>query len=114
MPILRIKEINAMSIEDRAQRLSDLRTELARMRTMINAGGAVEDPTRVYQLRKAIAQILTVQNEVKLGIRQAPQEPEKPAKKPEKKAEKPEEPKKSEKKPKAKKEAKAKTEETSE
>ncbi len=109
MTILRAKEVNDMSAEDRAQRLSDLRAELARMKTMINAGGAVEDPTRVRELRKAIAIILTIQNEVKLGIRQAPQEPEKPEKKQEKKAE---EPKKSEKKPKAKKEAKPKSEET--
>lgn len=119
MTILRAKEVNGMSAKDRAQRLSDLRVELARMRTMINAGGAVEDPTRVHELRKAIAIILTVQNEVKLGIRQAPQEPEKSEKKqekkPEKKAEEPaEEPKKAEKKPRAKKEAKAKPKETSE
>ncbi len=107
MPILRIREINNMSAEDREQRLSDLRAELARMRTMVNAGGAIEDPTRIRELRKAIAKILTIQNETKLGIRKAPEEPEK---KQEKKAEKPAKP---EKKPKAKKEDKEKTEETS-
>ncbi len=103
MPIMRIKDIEAMSAEDREQRLYDLRAELARIKTMINAGGAVEDPTRIRLLRKTIAQILTIQNETKLGIRKAAEEP---AKKPEKKA-------KSAKKLKAEKEAKAKTEEAS-
>jgi len=69
MPILRIKEIINMSSEARTKKLSELRTELARMRTMINAGGAVENSSRVRDLRKTIAQILTVENEVKLNLR---------------------------------------------
>jgi large subunit ribosomal protein L29 len=82
MAIIRIKEIVAMSSEDRAAKLVDLRAELARIRTMINAGGAVENPTRVRELRKTIAQILTVENEKKLGIRQVVVEAqEKPKKK---------------------------------
>ena len=81
MAIMRIKEIVAMSSEDRAKKLIDLRAELARIRTMIKAGGAVENPTRVRELRKTIAQILTVENEKKLGIRQAAEEPEKKPKK---------------------------------
>jgi len=86
MPKMRIKEIVDMSTEDRTKKLVDLRAELARIRTMINAGGAVENPTRVRELRKTIAQILTVENENKLGIRKASEEPEKKQKK---KAEKP-------------------------
>ena len=70
MAIMRLKEIQAMSSEDRAKKLGELRTELARIRTMIKAGGAVENPTRVRELRKTIAQILTIENEKKLGIRQ--------------------------------------------
>jgi len=95
MPRVRIKEIVDMSTEDRKNKLADLRVELARLRTMINAGGAVENPTRVRELRKTIAQILTVENENKLGIRKTAGEPErkekkkagKPAKKPEAKKE---------------------------
>jgi len=91
MPTMRIKEIVDMSTEDREKKLGELRAELARIRTMINAGGAVENPTKVRVLRKTIAQILTVENENKLGIRKVFQEPEKkqkkkadkPAKKPE-------------------------------
>src|SRR5665647_2881607 len=71
---MRVKEINALSTEDRARKLADLRVELARIRTMVNAGGAVENPTRIRELRRTIAQILTIQNEKKLGIRQVPAE----------------------------------------
>lgn len=97
MAIMRVKEINALSTEDRAKKLLDLRVELTRMRTMVNAGGAVENPTRIRELRRTIAQILTIQNEKKLGIRQPVEEKEE---KREKKAEK------SAKTPKAKKETK--------
>ncbi|MGA3289840.1 MAG: 50S ribosomal protein L29 [Candidatus Bathyarchaeia archaeon] len=86
MPRMRIKEIVDMSSDDRTKKLVDLRAELARIRTMIKAGGAVENPTKVRELRKTIAQILTVENEDKLGIRKAAKEPEKKQKK---KAEKP-------------------------
>jgi large subunit ribosomal protein L29 len=83
-PIMRMKEIDAMTPEAREQRLIDLRVELARIRTMVKAGGAVENPTRIRQLRKAIAKILTVQNEQEIGLRKAP-EPEKKEEKPAKK-----------------------------
>jgi len=91
MPRLRFKEIVEMSSEDRASKLVELRAELARMRTMIKAGGAVENPTRIRELRRTIAQILTVENEDKLGIRKvAAKEPEKkPKKKVEQQAKKP-------------------------
>jgi large subunit ribosomal protein L29 len=84
MAIMRLKEIIAMTQQDRAVKLYDLQAELARIRTMINAGGAVDNPTRVRQLRKIIAQIKTIQNEENLGIRKAAAQPA-----PEKKAEKP-------------------------
>ncbi len=85
MPIMRIKEIADMTPEARVQRLIDLRAELARIRTMVKAGGAVENPTRVRQLRKTIAQILTIENEQKIGLRKAVA-PEKKEEKPAKKA----------------------------
>jgi large subunit ribosomal protein L29 len=90
MPILRVKEISNMSSEDRAKKLTELRTELARLRTMIRAGGAVENPARVRELRKTIATILTVENESKLGLRETKEKPEKKKAKPKKKEKKPE------------------------
>ena len=79
---MRIKEINALSVEDRENKLADLRIELARIRTMVNAGGAVENPSRIRVLRRTIAHILTVENEKKLGIHQpVAEKEEKPVKK---------------------------------
>ena len=65
MPIMRLKEIRGMSSEERTKKLSELRTELSRLKTMVSAGGAVENPARIRELRKTIAQILTVENEHK-------------------------------------------------
>lgn len=69
MPILRMKNISKMSSKERLKNLSDLRIELARLKTMVRAGGAVEKPGKIRELRKTIAQILTIENEYKLGIR---------------------------------------------
>jgi len=63
MPILRVKEIRDMSAEDRRKRLRELQTELVRLKTMIKAGGAIENPARVRELRKTIARILTIEGE---------------------------------------------------
>ncbi|MEM0057830.1 MAG: 50S ribosomal protein L29 [Candidatus Bathyarchaeia archaeon] len=71
MPILRVKEIREMSPEERAKKLNEFRTELLRLKTMIKAGGAVENPARIRELRKAIARILTIENEQKRQIEKA-------------------------------------------
>jgi large subunit ribosomal protein L29 len=52
-----------MSSAERAKRVTELRTELVRLRTMTKAGGAIEDTARIRELRKAIARILTVERE---------------------------------------------------
>jgi len=88
MPILRLKEIVDMSSEERAKKLSELRAELSRLRTMVRAGGAVENPARINELRKTIAQVLTIESEQKLGIRKKETKQEKPAKKAKKTKEK--------------------------
>ena len=63
MPIIRMQEIRDMSEAERNEKLQELRTEVMKMKTMIMAGGAVENPGRAKVLRKAIARILTVINE---------------------------------------------------
>jgi len=98
MAILRIKEIIAMSPADKTKKLGELRAELSRMKTMVRAGGSVENPTRIHELRKTIARILTIENQEKKKAAKTPA-----AKKTEKKPEAAAEQKK-ESKPKAKKE----------
>lgn len=63
MPFLRVQEIRDMSQNERTRRLDELRTELSKLRTMIKAGGSIENPGRVRAIRKAIARIMTVMRE---------------------------------------------------
>lgn len=63
MPILRKKDIRAMSSEDRRKKIVELRTELVRLKTMVKAGGSIDNPSRMRELRKAIARILTIETE---------------------------------------------------
>ncbi|PIX31401.1 50S ribosomal protein L29 [Candidatus Bathyarchaeota archaeon CG_4_8_14_3_um_filter_42_8] len=77
MPILRIKEIRDMPTEERKKKLGELRTELVRLKTMINAGGAIENPSRIKELRKTIARILTIENEQKIESRKTKTEEKK-------------------------------------
>jgi large subunit ribosomal protein L29 len=83
VPIIRLKEIRDMPSEERINKLNELRTELLRLKTMIRAGGTIENPARVKAVRKTIARILTIENEQRLGIAKA-----EPAKKPERKRKK--------------------------
>ena len=85
MPILRIKEIRGMSPEDRKKRLRELQTELVRLRTMIKAGGAIENPARVSELRKTIARILTIENEPSPSTKEEKKESKQEEKKKERK-----------------------------
>jgi large subunit ribosomal protein L29 len=89
MPILRVKEIRDTSHEDRLKRLSELRTELVRLKTMIKAGGALENPARVHELRKTIARILTIDSEPVPIKKKEEKRPEKPEEKPKEKKKKP-------------------------
>ena len=65
MPLIRVKDIRDMSSDSRMERLFEFKTELVRLKTMIRAGGTVENPGRIKQLRKAIARIMTVEAEEK-------------------------------------------------
>ena len=67
MAILRLKDIRDMSSEKRKEKVTEFRTELARLRTMVAAGGAIDNPAQIRELRKAIARILTIEAEEKLG-----------------------------------------------
>ncbi len=68
MPILRKKDIRMMGSEDRKKKLTELQTELVRLKTMSKAGGAVENPARMRELRKTIARVLTIEHEEKFGM----------------------------------------------
>lgn len=65
MPFIRLKEIREMTPDEQEEKLRELKTELSRTRAKLKVGGIIDDPTRIRELRKAIARILTIQNESK-------------------------------------------------
>jgi large subunit ribosomal protein L29 len=65
MALLRTKDIRAMSVEDRAKNLRELRDELMHERGTAAMGGAPANPGRIRAIRTNIARILTVQREEK-------------------------------------------------
>ena len=64
MAILRISEIRAMTIDERADEFETLKNELVRERALTSAGGSPENPGRIGELRRTIARIKTIQNEL--------------------------------------------------
>jgi large subunit ribosomal protein L29 len=63
MPVLRLDEVREMTPEQRKKKIAELKTELSKLRTMINAGGSVENPGRVKALKKAVARVETIIHE---------------------------------------------------
>ncbi|MCJ7720905.1 50S ribosomal protein L29 [Candidatus Bathyarchaeota archaeon] len=67
MAILRLKEIRDMSSDQRTAKVNEFRTELARLKTMVAAGGSIDNPSQIRELRKTIARMLTIEAEQKRG-----------------------------------------------
>lgn len=63
MPILRKRELTQLLPEEREKKLAELRTELVKLRTNVKSGGNVENSSRIREIRKTIARLLTVQNQ---------------------------------------------------
>ena len=63
MAILRLKDIRDMSSDQRTAKINEFRTELSRLKTMVAAGGSIDNPSQIRQLRKTIARMLTIEAE---------------------------------------------------
>jgi len=63
VPILRMREIRYMNAQQRKYQLKKLQKDLAVLRAGIATGGSLEKPTKVKQVKKTIARILTVMKE---------------------------------------------------
>jgi len=62
LPVLRKRDINQMLPEERTKKITELRAELTTIRTSVKAGGTVENPARIRELRKTVARLLTSHN----------------------------------------------------
>ncbi len=54
-----------MSAEDKQKKLAELRVELGKLKTTVAAGGTIENPSRIREIKKTIARILTVERQEK-------------------------------------------------
>jgi large subunit ribosomal protein L29 len=63
LPVIRLDDIREMTSEQRKQKLEELKIELSKIKTLIKAGGSVENPGRVKALKKAVARIETIIHE---------------------------------------------------
>jgi len=69
LPILRKREMKQMLPDERSKKLKELAAELTRLRTTVASGGTVENPSRIREIKKTIARILTMENEEKLKVK---------------------------------------------
>lgn len=59
MAIIRKKEILEMSADQIDEKISELKTELGKMRSQIRSGGAPENGGKMREIKRTIARLLT-------------------------------------------------------
>lgn len=60
-----------MSSEKRMEKLTELRVELRKLNSMSKAGGSIDNPSKIKEIRKTIARILTITNEERIRGKEA-------------------------------------------
>jgi len=60
----KMKDIESMSAIEREKKLDDLRNELFKIRASNSMGGTMTDPSKIKQLKKSVARILTYMHEI--------------------------------------------------
>ena len=66
---MKVNEIRDMSADEQSEKLKSLKEELFNLRFQ-KATGQLENPMRIREVKRSIAQVKTIQREVELGIRQ--------------------------------------------
>ncbi|MDH5403576.1 MAG: 50S ribosomal protein L29 [Candidatus Heimdallarchaeota archaeon] len=66
MAIIRMKEIRKLNPDQRNSRLEQYRKELMGIKSQLSAGGSISNPSKIKELKVAIAKILTVNREEEL------------------------------------------------
>lgn len=66
---MKVNEIRDMSADQQSEKLKSLKEELFNLRFQ-KATGQLENPMRIREVKRSIAQVKTVQREAELGIRQ--------------------------------------------
>ena len=66
---MKVNEIRDLSPDEQSEKIKSLKEELFNLRFQ-NATGQLENPMRIREVKRSIAQIKTIQTEAALGIRQ--------------------------------------------
>lgn len=66
---MKVNEIRDMSADEQIEKLKSLKEELFNLRFQ-HATGQLENPMRIREVKRSIAQVKTIQREVELKIRQ--------------------------------------------
>ena len=61
---VKIDEIRKMSAIEREKKVADLRQDLFKLHSSNAMGGTLTDPSKIKQIKRSVARILTVQNEL--------------------------------------------------
>ena len=67
--LMKVNEIRDLNPDERTEKLKSLKEELFNLRFQ-KATGQLENPMRIREVKRSIAQVKTIQREVELGIRQ--------------------------------------------
>lgn len=65
---MKVNEIRDLSADEQSAKLTELKEELFNLRFQ-HATGQLENPMRIREVKRSIAQIKTIQHEAALGIR---------------------------------------------
>ena len=65
--LMKINDIRDMSADERNEKIKSLKEELFNLRFQ-KATGQLENPMRIREVKRSIAQVKTVQREVELGL----------------------------------------------
>lgn len=71
---MKASEVRELSVKEREEKVSDLRKEYFNLKFQL-ATGKIENPNRLYHLRKDIARIKTIQREAGDGEAEKKAEP---------------------------------------
>ena len=66
---MKVNEIRDLSADEQSEKIKSLKEELFNLRFQ-HATGQLENPMRIREVKRSIAQIKTIQREAALGIRQ--------------------------------------------
>lgn len=66
MAILKIKQVRELKPEDILKKISELKLELVKELGNVKMGRPVKNPGRIRELKRTVARLETVRNEIKL------------------------------------------------